>query len=156
MGARGRRCRRASVSRIQGGVLPVAVLVLAEVAHVCEGSLYAVTRSNDLSAAGVAALTVSVAGANFGSNSNSFLVCVRVCLSACCMCTGVRVFKMSALIETSCCCRRGSFRVWWAVLKYLYARKALCIDILTMCLGLAWRTYSVRNVAVGVRLIRAL
>ena len=57
--------------------MPVVVLLLAKAAQVRAGSLYGVTKSNN-PAAGTG-LTVSVSGADFGTTTASFMVCVRVC-----------------------------------------------------------------------------
>ena len=73
---------RGCLTRIRGGMLSAMLLLLAEMAQVRGGAMSGLQSRNHPVVA--TAPTISVAGADFGTTSASFMVCARACLSACC------------------------------------------------------------------------
>ena len=73
---------RGCLTRIRGGMLSAVLLLLGEMAQVRGGAMSGLQSRNHPVVA--TAPTISVAGADFGTTSASFMVCARACLSACC------------------------------------------------------------------------
>ena len=73
---------RGCLTRIRGGMLSAVLLLLGEMAQVRGGAVSGLQSRNHPVVA--TAPTISVAGADFGTTSASFMVCARACLSACC------------------------------------------------------------------------
>ena len=68
---------RGRFTRIRGGMLSVVLLLLAEMAQVRGGAMSGLHSRNH--PAVETAPTISVAGADFGTTSASFMVCARAC-----------------------------------------------------------------------------